>query len=320
VRRFIYIISLIVLSLIPNRNQAQNLVPNPSFELYDTCPYNGSQISFAPPWKGVTTNSTDYYNSCSSTYNVPFNGGFQLAKTGDAYAGLWTINPYGYNYREYLRIELSSPLQSDSCYFVEFFCNLHDLCRYGINTLGIYFSASTSNIIGPGTVLQNSPQIVSNGFLSDTLNWMRVSGYYQANGGEAYITIGNFSTDNLTDTIHTGGSYPGSYYLIDDVKVEKITGCDSTSIGVAEKDKNSLFKLYPNPSNGKMTLDYQIEKTGRAFLEITDLTGNVVAKYELSENNDKLEISQNELNNGVYIYHVIVNGRLLQSDKLIIIK
>src|SRR5665213_2039907 len=87
---------------------AQNLVPNYSFEVYDTCPYHSNQIFFAPPWQGVTTNSTDYFNACSSVYGVPTAGlgDWQYARTGNAYAGIIVINSFGANYREYLQVKL----------------------------------------------------------------------------------------------------------------------------------------------------------------------------------------------------------------------
>jgi hypothetical protein len=313
------IIILPILCMAAMISHAQNLVSNNSFEVYTTCPTGGSQISFAFPWQGATTNSTDYYNSCSASYNVPFCGGFQFARSGNAYAGLWTINPYGYNYREYLRISLDSTLQSDSCYLVEFYCSLNNLCRYGINKLGVYISSAISNTVGPGTVLQNTPQIVSSGFLNDTLNWMRVYGYYQASGGEQYITIGNFNTDSLTDTISSGGYYPGAYYLIDDVKVEKITGCDSTGTGVSEKDKTTLFKIYPNPGNGTSTFEYHIEKNTSSILEIRDITGKLIENYSLDPTEEKLSFNL-DLESGIYFYTLIVDGQLVKSDKLIIIK
>src|SRR5688572_17362556 len=53
----------------------QNLVPNGSFETYTQCPNNSSQIYFATPWKGPTTNSSDYQNACSPGQNVPYYAG-----------------------------------------------------------------------------------------------------------------------------------------------------------------------------------------------------------------------------------------------------
>jgi len=317
-------INIIVIFLILGIAQgyAQNLVPNPSFELYDTCPFSGGQISFAPPWKGVTTNSTDYFNGCSFTWTgVPRCGaGWQYARTGSAYALLYAINGYGSNYREYLRVKLDSVLESDSCYFVEFYCNVYNLSRYGVNRLGAHISTSMVNAVGPGLVLQNIPQVVSGAFLNDTLNWMRISEIYHATGGEKYITIGNFSADADTDTIHIGGSnYNGSYYLIDDVSVTKIAGCDSTLTSVVEKSNTPAFNIFPNPNTGTMTLEYHISMT-EGLVEIKDITGKTVARYTLPANADKLTITNDQLQNGIYIYHVSVNGKVVKSDKLLIIK
>jgi hypothetical protein len=66
IKKIGHILLIIILWTTVSSSYAQNLVPNYSFEVYDTCPYQGSQIYFAIPWKGVTTNSTDYYNGCST--------------------------------------------------------------------------------------------------------------------------------------------------------------------------------------------------------------------------------------------------------------
>ncbi len=64
------------------------------------------------------------------------------------------------------------------------------------------------------------PQIKCTYYLTDTLNWMPVSGLYKAKGGERHITIGNFNDYNHTDFITTGQGYPrGIGYFLDDVSV-----------------------------------------------------------------------------------------------------
>src|SRR4051812_721199 len=69
--------------------EAQNLVPNPSFEVYDTCPDYMSQINRAVGWWAVRM-TPDYFNACSSTIysSVPTNGfGHTMPASGNAYAG-----------------------------------------------------------------------------------------------------------------------------------------------------------------------------------------------------------------------------------------
>jgi hypothetical protein len=85
-------------------------------------------------------------------------------------------------------------------------------------------------------------------------------------------------------------------------------------------DFNTGFKLYPNPNNGQMVLEYHVEKSESAFLEITDLTGHTMERYQLLDDSDKLKINSEVLMNGMYIYKVIVNDKIVKSDKLIIIK
>ena len=197
-----------------------NLVPNPSFESYTSCPNSSGQIDKATPWYSLPSNNIEYYNSCSSLYGVPsrMGGDYQRARTGNAYIGLWTINGIGNNYREYLQCSLSSGLQPNQCYFISFFVNLQNGVSLSTNNIGALLSA-TSN------VSNSTPQVLlySNPIVYDTLNWINVSGFYTAKGGESYLTIGNFKDDQSTlIRIDPTGNYEGAYYFIDDVSVIEI--------------------------------------------------------------------------------------------------
>ncbi len=72
----------------------------------------------------------------------------------------------------------------------------------------------------------NLPQHIinyNNPVITDTLNWVKVSGLYTAARGEGYITIGNFKDDANTDTLDTGhGTYQGAYYHLDAVSVYSV--------------------------------------------------------------------------------------------------
>ncbi len=67
-----------------------NLVPNPSFEQYVTCPNGQAQIHYSTGWLNFSY-SPDYFNSCSSNFSIPYNmGGYQYPATGNAYSGIYT--------------------------------------------------------------------------------------------------------------------------------------------------------------------------------------------------------------------------------------
>lgn len=313
---------LLVLLLLSFFCVAQNLVPNGSFEIYTTCPDGASQINKATPWYDPTGASSDYFNACDTGYaNVPYSSmGYQQARTGVGYAGLFALNWFYDDGREYIQVKLNSVLMQDSCYLVEFYSNLHNHIDYAINRLGAYLSNTAVSTVGPGSVMSYTPQIISAFFLTDTLNWMRIAGYYKANGGEQYITIGDFKPFTTGDTLNIGNdTYPGAYYFIDDVTVEKLSGCDTT-LSVPDYTNGKMFKLYPNPNNGNMQLDYSLNTIDKGDITIYDIAGKLIYKYELDAAASQIIISHTGFNNGIYFYRIKVNERIVQSDKLIIIK
>jgi OmpA-OmpF porin, OOP family len=70
---------------------SQNLVPNPSFETYSSCPEGISEVDLAVPWINPTFGTSDFFHSCSSNFvDVPYNFfGFQYAHTGEGYGGAY---------------------------------------------------------------------------------------------------------------------------------------------------------------------------------------------------------------------------------------
>jgi hypothetical protein len=207
-------------------NAQVNLVPNNSFENYSQCPDNSGQIGYALPWTGPVINSTDYYNACSQLFTVPGNSSlhYQYARTGNAYAGIYTTTAT--NSREYLQVGLTSQLISGKCYYVELFANLANPSEAATNNISVHFSTNPITTTGTGNTLNLTSDIQNSGnpVINDTLNWMKISGVYLAQGDENYITIGNFGDNANThiDTLNQNG-YFSAYYYIDDVSVTEIT-------------------------------------------------------------------------------------------------
>ncbi len=202
--------------------QSQNLVPNPGFETFSTCPtgYNGICDGYGPPWVCPTIGSSDLFNACGnpSMTGVPDNAiGTQDAHTGVGYGGFigrWN-NPA--NYREYLQIQLSQPLIAGTWYYVYFYLSVAD-SGCGIERIGAHFSA-TAPFQGNFNPLLLTPQVESNnGFISNSEGWDLVGGCFEAVGGELYLTIGNFHNDNETP-LDPDCTNSYNYYYIDDVSV-----------------------------------------------------------------------------------------------------
>src|SRR5690554_270182 len=210
----------------------QNLVPNPSFEEIVSCPEmpDPGQIHLAEPWFDPVTpyynppinSSSDLFNECapSDEAGVPLSWvGFQHARTGKGYAGIdfWNSTKS----RERIEVELTEPLKKDSTYCVQ---------MYVVNKRWDKYCTSTSNL---GILLTNDSLIVpwdyyatpsiENDFsniISDTLNWTKVGGHYIANGGEKFLSITGWYSNEESIVIDTN-AYT-AYYLIDDVCVSML--------------------------------------------------------------------------------------------------
>jgi hypothetical protein len=216
---------LILFLLLTLNGFSQNLVQNSSFEDYDICPNETTLLAgiIPSPWLSPTNSSVDYYNACSNYLGVPYHGvdGFQYAKTGNGYVAFWLYNG-GINYREYLQSKLLDTLEADKCYYVEFNINLRSGLKYAVKNADLHFSNNQINTTSTGYVLDLEPHVswFRDDYITDTMNWTKISGIYTAAGGEEYITIGNFFNDAETDTLYTGfGDYHGAYYYIDDITV-----------------------------------------------------------------------------------------------------
>lgn len=209
-------------------------MPNPSFELYDTCPNGSNDLENAIPWfqpnnPNVTWwGSTDFFHTCgNSTAGVPANfAGYQWPRSGNGYAGLApfiiTTDNYGH---EYMEVELLDSCHAGRRYCVTFYACFGGEPNFCLATsaLGAYFSEDTCQYISwPAYPINVLPQAIndSSNMITDSLNWHPVSMAFISSGGERFMTIGNFwdSTYNQLHSLELCG--PGApYYFIDDVSV-----------------------------------------------------------------------------------------------------
>ena len=67
-----------------------------------------------------------------------------------------------------------------------------------------------------------------------------------------------------------------------------------------------------------MTLEYSVKEN--AVLEITDISGKLVGKYTLPVNSYKIQIVNNDLQNGVYLYRIVGSNGILKTGKIAIMK
>lgn len=207
------------------RCEAQNLVPNPSFEQADTC---AVQLGFFPNgipqhWMPIS-DTPDYFRSCvtaGSANGVPDNTvGYQFPQEGASYTGMFTYLVM--DYREMIGAELVEPLVIGQVYYGSFWAN----AGYGgpqqtgsaCNNVGMLFTmqADPWQQGMPEFPLRNYAHVYSTDVISDTAGWTLVSGSFEADSAYQYVVIGNhFSNANTTVQVIGPGNPNKAYVFVD---------------------------------------------------------------------------------------------------------
>lgn len=205
---------------------AQNLVPNPSFEVQDTCPAV-SQIYLAIPWNSANLGTPDLFNNSCSTQN-------SQARTGIGSSGVYCYSTFPNN-REYLQVPLTQNLVAGQMYHVSFWV-IRANFKYAVSNIGAYFSNGAMSVQSTG-VLPVTPQVLNaySNVISGSA-WSQISGNFVASGGESHLILGNFSNDAGTNLVIANASNTSevAYYRFDDISVT------STMVGIEEFGSKEL--------------------------------------------------------------------------------
>lgn len=291
--------------------QAQNLVPNPSFEDTVSCPTSANQIDKAIGWHASQGTSPDYFHECdfvlTGTTAVPSNFcGYQFPNFGNAYVGLITFSRSAPNSREYFYCQLLNPLETGFKYFFSFYISLSGgiSTKIASNKMGLKFTTYE-----PDTMeITNSCQFSSNAITIDTVNWVNIMGSFIADSNYQFMTIGNFYDDSQTDTIVIPPLTSHSYYYFDNISIIKDTIESINNIFIS-----SQVSIFPNPISNVLT----IESTRQILkIEITNMLGNLILCQSYVHNN-QIEISFENIINGTYFIKIFYPNNLFTVHKLL---
>jgi hypothetical protein len=305
---------ILIISLLPVMVSGQNLVPNGSFEVLDSCPAAVNScdvIEFATGWFEPINCGTDLFHACAfpegcftptTTGVSPFDG------DGMAALALLSASEFSPNRREYASCALASPLIADSAYI--FSINIkhagNDIVSVG--SIGVYFSLDSATdysldhqLIGHTPQLQRDPDSL----MSNTDIWYLWEDTLIAEGGEQFIMIGNFLDDENTPYFQPSFN-PGSAYYIDDVRLEKISKPNSV------KELDVRFGVSPNPSNGLVSIEYKGNLTPMAMTLLT-----VEGRQVFSEPwHRQLDVSS--LSEGIYLLRVEFENGAVGTQRLVV--
>ena len=177
---------------------------------------------------GWPNGSPDYYHINGTGYaKIPVNGnmGEIYAYKGDAIAAIMVWSRAEVNFREYLSVPLSRPLQVGRKYkfTVQVSNGRKDNGQhggYGIDSLGMVFSEEA--------LVQNQAEVVSPQhviYIDQVLyneDWTLLEIEFEADRPARFLTIGNFKDDDHTNWYGFSSYGNEAYYFLDDLNLSLI--------------------------------------------------------------------------------------------------
>lgn len=251
-------------------------------------------------------------------WSVPSNvRGYQDAYDGESYCGLAVWASSLVNGREFIGVPLNDSLEAGHKYQFKMTVSLTDSSRYAVNSIGAFLS-STQPIDDLATLLAIEPQISipSSTFLVDTSGWTEVQGAFVAQGGEAYVTIGNFNDDQATDTLlvdlsgQSSSAWNISGYYLDDVSL-----VEDTTYHVGIQENNFQFSIYPNPATDNLRIESQ---TPLVQVKLTDLAGRTSVQQTFRQAQGDISIDVTSLPSGIYLLEAFTQDGRRSVQKVVV--
>lgn len=311
----------------PQCCEAQNLVPNHSFEVRDSClEVNMAYTLGTGPLGWFSAGGTgDYFMSCipdGGFNDVPLSSwAFQYAQEGECYVGVITyIQSTGI--REYFMIQLTQPLLVGQEYYASFYASPtwggpEPQMFLASSHIGILFTTHPrpwSNT-HPWPTGGNFAHVHHPWLIADTVGWTLVSGSFVADSAYQYLMIGNHFDNSMTDTLHFADFPwdPRAHTLIDNVCVTADPKGCPLALGVAGHMLDAVA-LFPNPASGQVGLSGVPPGTR---LTIHDGLGHVVLREEAVASTWRMDASA--WAKGAYVLRLEQEGRS-RSFKFVLIE
>ena len=179
-----------------------SLVRDGGFEDRKFCPtdYNQQRLRTLNHWVQPTEGTPDHFAACSGMAGVPENRfGDAPALEGKAYGGLVLFSRSKWRYREYLTTELQRDLTPGEWVCISVWYTAAEKAGIVADGFGAWLSPDKPR--GERDfILDAEPQLSAPAghFMEATDGWVNLSDAVQAQGGERWLTLGNFDPKGQT--------------------------------------------------------------------------------------------------------------------------
>ncbi|MEM9052760.1 MAG: OmpA family protein [Bacteroidota bacterium] len=302
-----------------------NLVPNWSFEKMmeeeDLRRYD--EFNLTEGWYDPTSALSELFatETRSRYVKIPDNMyGTEVPFDGDNYAGLHAYSYRARVPRTYIGIPLKRKMEDNGLYCIKFKASLAERSLYAANNLGVILSNKRVEKKGETSIVRDDVLLTDkNDVVSTTDGWWEYCKRYNAAGGERYLTIGNFSTDERTsyETMSVSSEYEkgpeaAAYYYIDAVEIRQIQasencGCGNTKIPESKIIYSSTVQITADMPIGERVeaidayfYQYKAELVGSAQRTVDQIIelmkANPAMRVEITGHSDKeeVELAKNE--------------------------
>lgn len=292
--------------------QNENLVLNPSFEIYEKCPETPTSMDYShklvPNWSYPTAATPDYFNRCGiGEVRVPSNfAGVSEPKSGNAYVGA-ILSGTDINYREYFQGTLKHPLEKGKQYCVMFYYRLASYSKFAVDQLSVYFTETEikNNIqenLQVNPQLNNTPGL----FLDNIEDWNLFCQVFTASGNERYFTVGNFKNYENTNYVVTDKNIVNlrnkqyAYYYFDDFSIKELVNCNECPCIPHSMEVALIDSSYTGGYDARSGIFKGIKNDGKITLSVRGGT----PPYTINWSNNSSGNSLINLPDGTYKYIV----------------
>lgn len=303
--RYLFVLILINFAFLSSA-QDENLLENGSFESTKGKAKGLGGIETSEGWFSPTSAKADLFLTETKIPEILTTGnkyGKEEPKNGDKYAGIVAFSYGDKVQRTYISAQMKYPMQKGMKYCVTMYVSLAELSKYASNQIAFQFSSKALQqekgaIIGPSHVLHPQKKVIS-----ATYGWEKICGTYVAEGGEKFVTIGNFTANDGTKNEKTGkNNFKGvpaiaAYYFVDDIQILPVDPKKNCDCGGSQEQVSDAFYHKIIMLEDKMDAIQRIEAHttffpfGQAQLqEANKATINVVVDLLKSNPDYKLEL------------------------------
>lgn len=301
------ILSISTLLICCVHSNSQNLVPNPSFEDNNTCPFGEDQMHFVENWFKASSDFTtpDYFHACASPgpNGTPDCGpGYQEPFDGAAHIGLVTFVTSLSNYREHVGVELLQPLIMGETYYLSLYVSFTGSSGFGAPTNNFGIKLSSIGYMAETPIpIDNFSHVFNESAIVDSLNWTMISASIVADSAYSHLYLGNFFDDLSTDFQSQSKLSNHGYYYVDNICIST-DSLNCFPVNVEEESFVEDFTLGPNPCHDYVNVS--LSTHGKEYaLELLSLTGELILPRQTTRN-AQISLNLSNADSGIYILHV----------------